>query len=86
MGLVTRRLNALWLRQTHPPHASPPNLDQSAAKMFVKLTEPLRIGTKALPPGAYVFRLSDAEGRCNSAQILNEDQTKLIATISAFLD
>ena len=85
MGLVTRRLNALWLRQTHLPLTAPASPDQLAARMFVKVQEPLRIGRSALPPGSYVLRLSDAGENCNSAQILNEDQTKLIATISTAL-
>jgi hypothetical protein len=54
--------------------------------MFVKVKEPLRIGRSALPPGTYVLRLADAGENCNSAQILNEDQTELIATISAALE
>jgi len=86
MGPVTRRLNALWLRQTHPPFASPANPDESSAKMLVKLKEPLKIGPRTLPPGTYVFRLSNAGGDCNSAQILNQDQTELIATFSTTLD
>jgi len=82
MGPVTRRLNTLWLRQARLPLTPPSNPDQLAVKMFVKVTEPLRIGGSALPPGIYVLRLSDAGQNCNSAQILNEDQTELIATIS----
>jgi len=85
MGPVTRRLNTLWLRQTHPPFAVPAKPDQSSVKMLVKLKEPLKIGTRTLPPGTYVFRLSDAGGDCNSAQILNQDQTELIATVSMTL-
>jgi hypothetical protein len=54
--------------------------------MFVKVDEPLRIGGRALPPGTYVLRLSDASENCNSAQIFNEDQTELIATISTALE
>jgi hypothetical protein len=54
--------------------------------MFVKVKEPLRIGRSALPPGTYVLRLSDAGENSNSAQILNEDQTELIATISTALE
>ena len=86
MGPVTRRLNALWLRQTHLPLTAPTRPDQLAAKMFVKVKESLRIGRSALPPGTYVLRLSDAGENCNSAQILNEDQTELIATISTALE
>ena len=86
MGLVTRRLNALWLRQTPLPLTPLARPDQLAARMFVKVKEPLRIGPSALPPGIYVLRLSDAGENCNSAQILNEDQTELIATISTALE
>ncbi len=86
MGPVTRRLNVLWLQQTHLPLTAPARPDQIEAKMFVKVNEPLRIGRSALPPGTYVLRLSDAGENCTSAQILNEDQTKLIATISAALE
>ncbi len=86
MGPVTRRLNALWLRQTHLPATLPARPDQLAARMFVKVTEPLRIGRSALPPGTYVLRLSDAGENSNSAQIFNEDQTELIATISTALE
>ena len=86
MGPVTRRLNALWLKQTPLPLAAPARSGQLAARMFVKVQEPLRIGRSALPPGTYVLRLADAGENCNSAQILNEDQTELIATISAALE
>jgi len=86
MGPVTRRLNALWLRQTQAPFAPPANPHQSSAQMLVKLKEPLKIGPRTLPPGTYVFRLSDAGGDCDSAQILNQDQTELIATFSTTLD
>jgi len=86
MGPVTRRLNALWLRETRLPLHPPARSDQLAAKMFVKVKEPLRIGRSALPPGTYVLRLSDAGEHCNTAQILNEDQTELIATISTALE
>ena len=85
MGPVTRRLNVLWLRQTHLPLTPPARPDQLAARMFVKVKEPLRIGRSALPPGTYVLRLADAGENCNSAQILNADQTELIATISTAL-
>ncbi len=86
MGPVTRRLNALWLRKTHLPLTTPASSDQLAPRMFVKVNEPLRIGRSALPPGTYVLRLSDAGENCNSAEILNEDQTELIATISTALE
>lgn len=86
MGPVTRRLNALWLRQTHLPLTALARPDQPASRMFVKVDEPLRIGGRALPPGTYVLRLSDASENCNSAQIFNEDQTELIATISTALE
>ena len=86
MGPVTRRLNALWLRQTHPPLAAASKPDQFAAMMLVKVKAPLRIDSRALPPGTYVLRPSDAGGDCNIAQILNEDQTELIATFSAAFD
>ena len=86
MGPVTRRLNALWLRQTRPPLPPLARPDRAAAKMYVKVIEPLKIGSRALPPGKYVLRPSDAGGDCDSAQILNEDQTELIAIISSALD
>ena len=86
MGPVTRRLNALWLRQTHPPLVAAPKPDQFAAMMLVKVKEPLRIGSRGLPPGTYVLRPADVVGDCNSTQILNEDQTELIATFSAAFD
>jgi hypothetical protein len=54
--------------------------------MLVKVKEPLRIGSRALPPGTYVLRPADVVGDCNSTQILNEDQTELIATFSAAFD
>jgi hypothetical protein len=85
MDAVTRRLKALWLRQTHLPLTAPARPGQFAARMFVKVQEPLRIGRSALPPGTYVLRMSDAGVNCNSAQILNSDQTELIATISTAL-
>ena len=86
MTTVTRRLNALWLRQPDPSIACPAQPKQSAAKMFVKVTEPLRIGRRALPPGTYLWRLSDAGVDPSRVQILNEDQTELIATINSTLD
>ena len=86
MGPVTRRLTTLWQRQTHPPLVASPKPVQSAAMMFVKVKEPLRIGRRTLPPGTYVLRPSDVAGDSTSAQILNEDQTQLIATFSAALD
>ena len=86
MDPVTRRLNALWLRRTRLPLTAPASADQPTAKMFVKVQEPLRIGRSALPPGTYVLRLSDAGENCNTAQILSEDQTELIATISTPLE
>jgi hypothetical protein len=86
MGPVTRRLNTLWQRQTHPPLVGAPKPGQSASRMFVKVKEPLRIGSTALPPGTYILRPSDVGGDTKSAQILNADQTELIATFSVALD
>jgi hypothetical protein len=86
MGPVTRRLNALWLQQTHLTLTAPERPYQLATQMIVKVNEPLRIGRSALPPGTYVLRLSDAGENCHSAQILNEDQTELIATINTPLE
>ena len=86
MGTVTRRLNALWLRQTHPPLVTAPKPGQFVAMMFLKVKEPLRIGSRSLPPGKYVLRPSDIVGDSTSAQILNEDQTELIATFTAASD
>ena len=86
MGVVTRRLNALWLRQTCTPYFLSAKTGQPAAMMLLKVNEPLRIGRRALPPGTYVLRPSEAGGDRDSAQILNADQTELIATISSAVD
>lgn len=82
MGPVARRLNTLWLRRSQLTLAPRAKADEPAVRMFVKVREPLRIGRSALPPGTYVLRPSDVGGDCQSAQILNEDQTELIATIN----
>jgi len=86
MGTVTRRLNALWARQTPSSVVLPRRSDQFAAGMFVKLKEPLRIGSRALPPGRYVLRPSDPSGDRNGSRVLDEDQTELLATFSPAFD
>ena len=54
--------------------------------MYVKVREPLRIATVVLPPGIYILRPCGGGADCTITQVLNEDQTELIATFSTELD
>jgi hypothetical protein len=86
MSPVKQRLNALWLRQTCIPFSPRAIPDQYSAKIFVKVREPLQIPGGVLPPGIYVFRPFDVGADCDLVQILNEDQTELIATFTTAPD
>lgn len=82
MGLVKRRLNALWLRQTRTPFSPRAKADQYAPEMFVEVREPLPIPGTVLAPGKYVFRPPDRGTGCNLVQIFNEHKTELVATFT----
>jgi hypothetical protein len=83
MSLLKRRLNDLWQRQAatiEVPHLWP---CQSTEQMLVTITEPMKISGTVLGPGRYAFRPLDPCAASSSVLILNEDETKLLATVSA---
>jgi len=86
MGPVKKRLDALWLREARPPFAPLVSPNQNSSRMYVKVRAPLRIPAVVLPPGIYVLRPHGAGAECTIAQILNKDQTELIATFGNELD
>jgi hypothetical protein len=51
--------------------------------MLVTITEPMKISGTVLGPGRYAFRPLDPCAASSSVLILNEDETKLLATVSA---
>src|SRR6266536_1674878 len=64
------------------------NAHRASADMWNKKTvlttnQPLRVPGATLPPGKYVFKLSDSGSNRNIVQIWNEDGTQIQATIMA---
>lgn len=50
-------------------------------KTIMKLTEPMQIEGVLLQPGTYVFKLMDSMADRHIVRIMNEDETKVVATI-----
>ncbi len=50
-------------------------------KTILKLTEPMQIEGVLLQPGTYVFRLMDSMADRHIVRIMNEDETRVVATI-----
>jgi hypothetical protein len=50
-------------------------------KTILKLTEPMQIEGVLLQPGTYVFKLMDSMANRHVVRIMNEEETKVIATI-----
>jgi hypothetical protein len=86
MSILKRRLTDLWSRQTTAPNPPRPWPNQCPdRRMLVTISEPMKISGTVLLPGRYVFLLLDPRAERNLVQIFNEDQTRLIATITTVL-
>ncbi|MGD0222244.1 MAG: hypothetical protein ABSF71_07890 [Terriglobia bacterium] len=88
MDSLKRRLTDLWERQTTtsgPPRPSPwPG--ELSDRMVVTISEPMKLSGTVLAPGKYAFLMLDSGAEHNLVQIFNEDQTKLIATLTSVSD
>jgi hypothetical protein len=83
MDRLKRRLNDLWRRETaalSPPHPWP--IQFPDVKMLVTICEPMKISGMVLLPGRYVFRPLDPGTDRSPVQIFNDDQTRLLATVT----
>ena len=83
MSIVKRRLTNLWRRRTTTPNPPRPWPGQFPDRMFVTISEPMKISGTVLLPGAYAFRPLDTGADRPLVQIFNEDQTRLVATFPA---
>ena len=52
-------------------------------KTTITLSEPCRIGSTRLAPGRYVLRIFESSSTRNIVQVLEEDETTVLATIIA---
>jgi hypothetical protein len=86
MSPAKNRLKGFSRRQSRRRISPRAKAARWATRMFVQLREPLRMPGTVLAPGTYVFRPLDRGANCNRVQIFNEDQTKLLATLTAALD
>ena len=83
MITLKRRLTDLWQRQgarPDSPQSWPDQLDEH--KMVVTIREPMKLTGMVLVPGKYAFRMLDPGVEPNLVQIFNEDQTRLLGTLS----
>ena len=83
MSQLKQRFTNLWQRQATTPGARRPWPCQFSDQMLVTITEPMKISGTVLGPGRYAFRPLDPCAASSSVLILNEDETKLLATVSA---
>jgi len=83
MSIVKRRLTSLWRRQTAAPNPPRPWPGQFPDRIFVTISEPMKISGTVLLPGTYAFRPLDTGADRPLVQIFNEDQTRLVATFPA---
>ena len=83
MSIVKRRLTSLWRRQTTAPNPPRPWPGLFPDRMFVTISEPMKISGTVLLPGTYAFRPLDTGADRPLVQIFNEDQTRLVATFPA---
>jgi hypothetical protein len=52
-------------------------------KTILKFSEPVMVPGATLQPGTYVFKLMDLKANRHTVQIMNEDESKLVATTQA---
>jgi len=83
MNIVKRRLTRLWRRETTAPNPPRPWPGQFPDRIFVTISEPMKISGTVLLPGTYAFRPLDTGADRPLVQIFNEDQTRLVATFPA---
>jgi hypothetical protein len=83
MSIVKRRLTRLWRRETTAPNPPRPWPGQFPDRIFVTISEPMKISGTVLLPGTYAFRPLDTGAERPLVQIFNEDQTRLVATFPA---
>jgi len=84
MSIVKRRLTHLWRRETtapNPPRPWPGQYPDS--RMLLTISEPLKISGTLLLSGRYAFLLIDPGAEHTLVHILNEDQTRIVATFPA---
>ena len=81
MSLVETCLSKLGLRHSGPPFSLHAPSVQRTADMFIHLRQPMPMPGTVLPPGNYVFRRVRQGRNADVVQVLNEDQSKLLATV-----
>ena len=57
--------------------------DDSNKETIVTFNDAVQIPGQVLPPGTYVFKLADSQSDRHIVQIFTEDESDLVATISA---
>jgi hypothetical protein len=82
MDPLEERLTDLWHRQAKPSLPPDSELEDSHDRMGVTVTEPMKISGTVLMPGHYVLRLPGPDVKPGQVEIFNEDETRLIATIT----
>ena len=86
MSIVKRRLTRLWRRETTAPNPPRPWPGQFPDRIFVTISEPLKISGTLLLSGRYAFLLIDPGAEHTLVHIFNEDQTRIVATLPAVSD
>jgi hypothetical protein len=83
MSLLKQRLIHLWSHESAAPNPPRPWPILHPDRIFLTIGEPLKMRETVLLPGRYAFRPLDPEAERTSVQIFNEDQTMLVATLTA---
>lgn len=63
--------------------ALPAGANQLNERTVLEFSAPVKVPGTTLQPGTYVFRLADLESDRHLVHIMNEDGTRLVATVSA---
>lgn len=83
MSLLKQRLIHLWSHEAAAPNPPHPRPILYPDRIFLTIGEPLKMRETVLLPGRYAFRPLDPEAERTPVQIFNEDQTTLLATLTA---
>lgn len=63
--------------------ALPAVADEQNERTVLKFSEAVRVPGLTLQPGTYVFQLADLQSDRHTVQVMNEDRTRVLTTISA---